>query len=269
MQGKGRGRIPSLVTMAGRRPLTDSEERQLLRVLRRLNPRDAALVATQWLTGFRISECLSLKLGDVLRAGVLVQKIGISPRRLKGGYGRTRWVPVLPELTRALERFLRWLKCRMELVLDMPLFVSREADPNGNMRALSRESARRIVHNTFAKAGILDDGRLGTHTLRKTFARQVYQNSGNDIMILKAALGHSDVSVTQKYLEVQEDDVMAAICKCDRSRPARKGQHLSLSPEKTIPTRAKAPAEKTEQTLFSFYLGPTEQSPAISMPRSA
>ena len=40
-------------------------------------------------------------------------------------------------------------------------------------------------------------------------------------MILKAALNHSDVSVTQKYLEADEDDVMAAIQKCDFTRKTR------------------------------------------------
>jgi hypothetical protein len=32
-------------------------------------------------------------------------------------------------------------------------------------------------------SAIENDGRLGTHTLRKTWARKVYKNSGNDIMI--------------------------------------------------------------------------------------
>ena len=100
----------------------------------------------------------------------------------------------------------------------MPLFISREADPEGNLRPLTRESARRIMHAAFAAAGVENDGRLGTHTLRKTWARKVYLNSGKDIMILKAALNHSDVSVTQKYLEADEDEVMAAIQGCDFTR---------------------------------------------------
>ncbi len=78
--------------------------------------------------------------------------------------------------------------------------------------------AQEDANTAFAAAGIENDGRLGTHTLRKTWARKVYQNSGNDIMILKAALNHSDVSVTQKYLEADEDEVMAAIAKCDFTR---------------------------------------------------
>ena len=209
--------------MAGRRSLSPLEERLLLSVVRELPPRDRCLITTQWFTGFRISEILSLTVGSVLRNGEIVSKIGIAPRNMKGGYGRTRWIPVLPELHRALFSYLGWLRQRFELTPDMPLFISREGDESGNLRPLTRESARRIMHAAFAAAGIENDGRLGTHTLRKTWARKVYENSGNDIMILKSALNHSDVSVTQKYLEADEDDVMAAIAKCDFTRKPKAG----------------------------------------------
>lgn len=33
----------------------------------------------------------------------VVPKIGLAPRQMKGGYGKTRWVPVVPELDRAIE----------------------------------------------------------------------------------------------------------------------------------------------------------------------
>jgi len=204
--------------MAGRRALIPLEERMLLSVVRELPPRDRCLITAQWFTGFRISEILSLTVGSVLRSGEIVSKIGVAPRNMKGGYGRTRWIPVLPELHRALESYLGWLRRRLELSAGMPLFLSREGDRDGNLRPLTRESARRIMHAAFAAAGVENDGRLGTHTLRKTWARKVYKNSGNDIMILKAALNHSDVSVTQKYLEADEDEVMAAIAKCDITR---------------------------------------------------
>lgn len=211
--------------MAGRRPLTPDEEIKLLRVVRALAPRDRALVTTQWMTGFRISEVLSLTVGSVVRGGELAGKIGVAPRHLKGGYGRTRWIPVLPELAKALEKHPGCLRRRFELVPAMPLFLSRECALGEEMRALSRESARRIIRGAFAQAKLLDDGRLGTHTLRKTWARKVYENSGNDLMFFKAALGHSDISITQKYFEVSEDAVAAAIARCDlakiRPRPAK------------------------------------------------
>ena len=207
--------------MAGRRALTSLEERMLLSVVRELPPRDRCLITAQWFTGFRISEILSLTIGSVLRNGEIVSQIGIAPRNMKGGYGRTRWIPVLPELHRALLSYLGWLRLRLELSPDMPLFISRESDEAGNLRPLTRESARRMMHAAYRAAAIENDGRLGTHTLRKTWARKVYQNSGNDLMILKAALNHSDVSVTQKYLEPNEDEVMAAIQKCDFTRRPR------------------------------------------------
>lgn len=207
--------------MAGRRSLTPLEERMLLSVVRDLPPRDRALITLQWFSGFRIHEVLSLTLGSVYRGGVLVEKIGISPRHLKGGYGRTRWVPVLPEMHRALESLVAWFAQRYVPDPNLPLFLSREVDEVGNARPLCTESARRILHRAFHAAGIEDDGRLGTHSLRKTFARKVYDASGHDIIIVKRALNHSDVSVTQAYLEPDEDEVLCAIQQGDFTRPTR------------------------------------------------
>jgi integrase len=207
--------------MAGRRPLTRTEERRLLGVVRRLPARDRALVTAQWLTGFRIHEVLSLTVGSVFRGGAIVDKIGITPQHLKGGYGRTRWVPVLPELERALRGLLWKLKLEFEPTPATPLFPSRQAGPDGQMRPITRRQAQSIVRGAFARAGIEDDGRLGTHTLRKTFARSVYEHSGNNLLILKAALCHADISTTQRYLEVDEGAVEAAIRRTDFTRRRR------------------------------------------------
>jgi integrase len=168
-----RGKCPRLLfgnfsLMAGRRPLTSLEERQLLRVVRRLSPRDRALITAQWMTGFRISEILSLTVGSVFRNETIVDKIGVAPRHLKGKHGNTRWVPVLPELHQALESWIAHMRRRWAVTADLPLFLSRENDPDGMPRPLSRDSARRILHVALQRAGIANDGRLGTHTLRKT-----------------------------------------------------------------------------------------------------
>lgn len=122
-----------------------------MKVTRRLCPRDRALVTAQWLTGFRISEILSLKLGGIMRNGVLVEKIGIAPRNMKGGYGKTRWVPVLPELHRALESYLGWLRRRIILDPDLPLFDSRVSRSDGSAKAIGRERARLIIKRAFAR----------------------------------------------------------------------------------------------------------------------
>ena len=220
--------------MAGRRPLTRLEERQLLRVARRLSPRDRALVTTQWFTGFRISEVLSLRVASVWREGRWLPRIGIQPRHLKGGYGSTRYIAILPELQRALERHLAWLVRKHKLRPELPLFISRQHE-NGT-KPISRVQAHMIIKDAFARAGVENDGRLGTHTLRKTFARNVYKYSGNDLMVLKAALGHSCVSVTQCYLDVDEEAVAAAIARCDFTRGPRKPRLATASDLVPAPT---------------------------------
>jgi integrase len=136
-------------------------------------------------------------------------------------------VPILPELARALQSHLARLRRRYVLTPDLPLFLSRKSNPDGTARAITREAARQVIRGAFAQAGILDDGRLGTHSLRKTYARSVYEHSGHDLMVLKSALGHSDISITQQYLEVDEDRVAAAIAKVDFTRRPRKPAPLA------------------------------------------
>lgn len=192
-----------------------------MRAVRAMDPRDRALITAQWMSGFRISEVLRWTVGTVMRNGALVSKIGLPPRKMKGGYGKTRWVPLLPELHRALESYLGWLARRLILSPDLPLFLSRECDAEGNARALSSDMARHIIKDAFARAGIEDDGRLGTHTLRKTWARKVYEASGHDILVVSAGLNHSSIAITQKYLEPDEEEVMAAMIACDFTRKPR------------------------------------------------
>ena len=51
----------------------------------------------------------------------------------------------------------------------------------------------------FTAAGL--NGKLATHSLRKSFAQRVYEESG-DIYLVQELLGHRNVSTTQKYIGV-------------------------------------------------------------------
>lgn len=243
--------------MPGRRPLTPPEQRRLLRVARRLPPRDRALLTALLFSGHRVSEILSLRLASVWRDGVVVGRLNVSPRYLKGGYGPTRSVPILPEFRRALEVYIACLRQRYELDPALPLFLSREVGRDGLARALSAESARRILLGACAQAGIENDGRIGTHSLRKAFAMAVYRNSGNDLLVVKAALQHSSVVISQAYLSVDDAAVEKAILSCDFTRkPSR-------------PT-----ATPTPDNVFPFSptrsaAGATPMAPTPSLPQSA
>lgn len=209
--------------MAGRRPLTSSEQRLLLRALRTSSPRDWALITTQWLCGARLSEVLSLTVGDVCRPnGELVPKIAFRPSCLKGRYGSTRWVPMSPELGRALESYLGWLRRRWELAPKLPLFLSRQDFRDQEARAITREAARLVIRRVFCRAGVFDDGRLGSHSRRKAWAHSVYLASSRDVLVVKAALGHANLSSTQAYLSASDSAVEAAMRKVDFTRPSRR-----------------------------------------------
>ena len=207
--------------MAGCRSLTRPEERKLLPVVRSLSPRDRCLITTQWFTAFRISETAALTVGHVWRNGSVVQDIALAPRHLKGGRGRTRRVPVSPELRRALVRHLWWLRLKYTLSPDLPLFPSRQTGDDGMVRPITRVQAYLIIKSAFAKAGIENDGRLATHTLRKTVARNSYARC-KDPLILRDLLGHADVGTTQLYLETSADAVRETLLGCDFTRRPRK-----------------------------------------------
>lgn len=207
--------------MSGRRSLTRPEERQLLRVVRSLPTRDAAIICAEWFLAFRISEVLRLTVGHVWRNEKIVDQIGLAPRLLKGKRGSTRWVPVLPELRRALTRHLWWLRLKYNLTPDMPLFPSRKSGPGGGLRAISRVQAHNIIKAAFASAGILDDGRLGTHSLRKTMAQNCHRHCRSPLVV-KAILNHSQISSTLAYLEADAAEIHAAIASCDFTRRPRK-----------------------------------------------
>ena len=53
-------------------------------------------------------------------------------------------------------------------------------------------------------------GKLATHSLRKSFAQRVYDQSG-DIYLVQELLGHKNISTTQRYLGVNYADARAAV----------------------------------------------------------
>lgn len=58
-----------------------------------------------------------------------------------------------------------------------------------------------VVKGSFKDAGIdMSDRRLGTHSLRKTYARTIYDKTGKDINTTARLLGHRNVNSTMSYL---------------------------------------------------------------------
>lgn len=234
--------------MATSRPLTAAEERALVRYSRRLPPRDAALIAAQLGLGFRISETLSLTVGQVLRDGAIRPVVAIPPRKLKGRRGRTRAIAVGPELNRALTRYLSSRARREHLVPSAPLFLSVRRDARGNPKAIFRTVAERIIKRALVHV-CGDPHGLSTHSTRKTWAMRLYQTSGHDLLIVRDGLGHSSVAITENYLPVRAGAVNEMVRRSDRSRHSSETKESTVLPKRP---RVRAAEARPEPFLPGF-----------------
>jgi integrase/recombinase XerD len=140
-------------------------------------------------TGVRIAEALDLKRADVDWDNLLVKVMG------KGR--RQRTIPFSVELRRSLYRYANKSS------------HSTDADYLFQSRAGTRQDYQN-VYDTFrtmnARLGIRI--RKGFHTLRHTFATGFIRRGG-DPFTLRRILGHSSIATTQRYVDLNCDDLQA------------------------------------------------------------
>lgn len=84
------------------------------------------------------------------------------------------------------------------------LFISR------NKQRISRRTVQNIVENALQKSGLADLG-FSTHKLRHTAATLMYQYGDVDVLLLKEILGHENLSTTQIYTHVADDQLRNAV----------------------------------------------------------
>ena len=198
--------------MSGRKPLLEIDEPRVSASLAEFPLRDQALITLGLNTGFRITEILSLTIGQVWEIGHVKSQVKVTRAKLKGGHGSrrraitSRSVPLNVTVAAVLEQYLFARFGSGDPDPNLPLFPSRHAG-----RALSRWQANRIVHAVFEKAGLGSAESYGTHSLRKTFARRVYSATKYDINLTRAIMGHANIGTTQKYLHVDEAEMVAAV----------------------------------------------------------
>lgn len=190
--------------MRGCRPLEDREVNDIIKSLSNTNKRDAALFLLGIKSGFRISELLSLKVGDILQAGRIVDRVTVARRNMKKRVeGRT--VLLHPDAKAALTEWLDELGTDENITPDTYVFLSRK----GENRPVSRVHAWRVLHQAFVDSDLT--GKLGTHSMRKTFANKVYDALGHDLIKTQRALGHRSINSTACYLSFREEDIDRAI----------------------------------------------------------
>lgn len=144
--------------------------------------------------GGRISELLALKINDVWQNRQPVSDLLFRKGAVKGKE-TSRMVPVNTDGQKAIREVIAWHKKReRELDPQRVLFISRQGG-----EALSRSQAHRILEAAFTQAGL--NGKLATHSLRKTFAQRCFDACG-DIYQVSELLGHKDVETTKRYIGI-------------------------------------------------------------------
>ena len=183
--------------MKGTRPLDNDEIRRVSAAFTgTFEVRNRGLFMLGVSTGGRISELLSLTIGDVYQNGKAVSDLLYNRSIVKGGEV-SRAMPVNIDGRDAIEDLIDWHREKYGTIApSRPLFPSR--NKSGSV-AMNRQSAHEMLKKAFVDAGL--NGKLATHSLRKSFAQRVYEES-SDIYLVQELLGHRNVATTQKYIGV-------------------------------------------------------------------
>jgi len=177
--------------------LTKDEQQLLIEQFNERYPtshRNKMLIQLMLDTGLRLAEACALLWRHInLTSGKLMVREG------KGAKDRTLWIGEdrLEQLREWRERQVEWLGETHEHV-----FTTRNGDP------LSHRYVQKMVDNYSNKAGI--DKNIHPHTLRHTFATDLYRETGK-IRLVQKALGHSDLTTTMIYTHIIDEELENAL----------------------------------------------------------
>ena len=158
--------------------------------------RDKAMLELLYATGIRVSELITLSVHDVnLQMGFIICKDS----------HKERLVPFGEAARNALVHYLE--KAREKMLLDgaqETLFVNCSGQP------MSRQGFWKLIKYYAKKAGIQSD--ITPHTLRHSFAAHLVEN-GADLRSVQEMLGHSDISTTQIYANLNHNRIREVYAK--------------------------------------------------------
>ncbi len=181
---------------------TRADIERVKEALRKRSSRDYAMFVLGVNTGLRISDLLSLSVGDVLAGRgeriQIVKRLELRERKS----GKAKSIPLASTARSALASYLR---DRGSFLPDDPLFPSRQGRSEaGKPNPLSRCQAWRSLSLAARSAGVSE--RIGTHTLRKTFGYHCYL-AGVDVTRIQKMLNHSSPEVTLRYIGITQDEL--------------------------------------------------------------
>ena len=151
-----------------------------------LDLRDRAMLELAYASGLRAEELVKLHLDSV--------EFDAEQVRVEGKGSKTRLVPVGEPALRALRAYLERARPALAHDDEPALLLSKSGRP------LSTSDVRRRLKIWSARAGL--GGAVHPHALRHSFATHLL-NGGADLRSIQELLGHSSISTTQVYTQVE------------------------------------------------------------------
>lgn len=177
------------------KPISISQVRQLLEQPAKLSTaeakRDGVMLELLYASGMRISELVSLNMGDVDTKGGYVRCFG------KGN--KERIIPIYEQVAQSVTKYTEETRPRMARGKNDPaLFLN----PRGER--LTRQGFWQKLKE-YAKSANLST-QISPHTLRHSFATHML-SGGADLRSVQELLGHANISTTQVYTHLTTDHI--------------------------------------------------------------
>lgn len=175
-------------------PIRDKKQIDAVkRYLKGKSLRDHCLFTLGINSALRVSDLLQLKVTDVIDEKKKPKdRILLKEKKT----GKMKDFPLSDTTKKAITEYLTE---RKNFSPEDPLFISRKGKDS-----LQRDQAYKIINGAARAVGIRE--KIGSHTMRKTFAYHAYQ-SGIDLTLIQKLLNHSAPSVTLAYIGITQDQM--------------------------------------------------------------
>ena len=153
--------------------------------------RNKAMLELLYATGLRVSELVNLKVYDINLEEAIVKTMG------KGS--KERIIPLGDYALSALRVYIEEYRSSLfKKEINDYLFL------NNHGKKMTRQGFFKIIKKIAYEKGINKE--ISPHTLRHSFATHMLKH-GADLRIIQELLGHSDVSTTQIYTHVSNEEL--------------------------------------------------------------
>ncbi|MHC5779448.1 tyrosine-type recombinase/integrase [Nostoc sp.] len=168
------------------------------------NDRDRTLFGVCLFSACRIRECCTLLTTDVYTSGGNVRPQFIIRKSNTKGKLATRAIPVIEDL-------------RQLLIEYYPLAGDDYLFPGRLEGHISHDTGGRILRRACERVGIIG---VSTHSFRRTALTQM-SNAGIPLRVIQEISGHRNLEQLQRYLEVDDGQVLGAAASLAMLSPVR------------------------------------------------